>query len=152
MRFCNRCKIEKPLSGFYKDNKNRGNKLRTICIECVRIESVRRHRENPQKYLFIQAKKRAKRDNLPFDLEVSDIVIPELCPILGIKLEMNYGKGFSMQQDNSSTLDKIIPILGYVKGNVRVISWRANSLKKNGTLEEFESIVKYLRSHGDTTH
>lgn len=31
------------------------------------------------------------------------------------------------------------------KDNVRVISWRANNLKRDGSLAEFEAIAAYMR-------
>jgi hypothetical protein len=34
----------------------------------------------------MNAKARAKRMNLSFELERGDIIIPDICPVLGIKL------------------------------------------------------------------
>lgn len=87
------------------------------------------------------AKYRAKRGNYPFDITKEDIEVPESCPVLGIPLFVTDGK-FS---ENSPTIDKIIPSLGYVKGNVEVISHRANQLKQDGTIEELELILKYMK-------
>lgn len=84
------------------------------------------------------AKHRAKRDQLDFNIEVNDIKIPEFCPVLGIKLEINKG-GVG---PNSPSLDKIISNKGYVKGNVRIISHRANWLKNNSNKDELELIYK----------
>ena len=95
----------------------------------------------PEKLLHRYAKLRSKKKNIPFDIEISDVVIPTHCPILGIPLAFSrkaLGPG-------SPTLDKIIPTLGYTKGNVQVLSWKANKLKSNGTVEELELIVKYLK-------
>lgn len=39
------------------------------------------------------------------------------------------------------SIDKIIPALGYVPGNVMVISLRANTLKNNATLAELQTLV-----------
>lgn len=77
------------------------------------------------------AKGRAKKQGVPFDITVEDIVIPEKCPALGIPLNWNIGRG----KDDSPSLDKIIPNRGYVKGNVAVISARANKIKHNASLE-----------------
>jgi hypothetical protein len=46
--------------------------------------------------------------------------------------------------DNSPTLDRIIPSLGYVRGNVKVISMRANVLKHNASLDELKKLVAWL--------
>lgn len=56
------------------------------------------------------------------------------------------GKNVGIQND-SPTIDKIIPNLGYVKGNVWVISAKANRMKSNATVEELELLVKNLKTH-----
>jgi hypothetical protein len=94
----------------------------------------------PEKIMFYMAKARAKRKNIPFSIEVSDIVIPKFCPILGIELE--YGKG--KPQDSSPSLDKIIPKLGYVKGNIQVISRKANTIKTDASIEELLLFSRWI--------
>lgn len=79
-----------------------------------------------------RAKRVAKEKGLPFDLVHDAIEAPEFCPVLGLKLVYGYAKGTGCQ-DTSPSLDRIIPHLGYVIGNVRVISHRANTLKSNCT-------------------
>jgi hypothetical protein len=83
----------------------------------------------------------AKKNNLPHNLELSDIVIPMHCPVFGFELcRENKVK----PQYNSPSLDKLIPSLGYVKRNVRVISFKANWLKQNSSLEELKKIAEWL--------
>lgn len=91
-------------------------------------------RRNINKAILSAAKNRAKENNLPFNLDLSDIVVPEKCPILDIILSTDGEKL------NSPSLDRIIPLLGYTKGNVRVTSWRANWIKNNMTKEEVEKL------------
>jgi len=92
----------------------------------------------PQQSMWSLAKTRAKQKRLPFDLQISDIVIPKRCPMLGMDLVQGDGK----LHDASPTLDRTIPELGYVKGNVRVISYKANRAKNNLTLEEMKLMVQ----------
>lgn len=100
--------------------------------------------ENPEKYLWKAAKKRAKEKGLPFDITVEDIIIPDVCPILGMPIVI----GNSLdERDTSPSLDKIIPELGYIKKNIKVISFKANSLKRDGHIEDFEKILKYIREN-----
>jgi len=96
--------------------------------------------------IWKQARYRAKRENFPFDLEISDIVIPERCPLLSILLVPGKGK----MLPSSPTIDKIIPSLGYVRGNVWIVSFKANSMKSNATLEEFERVARNWRKAYDT--
>ena len=48
--------------------------------------------------------------------------------------------------DDSPSLDRIVPELGYVTSNVRVISWRANAIKRNACADEIEAVALWLRS------
>lgn len=99
--------------------------------------------------MLSQAKSRAKKEGLPFNLDSSDIPIPEVCPILGTKLNLkmpNRGDcGDSIKNFDSPSVDKIIPQLGYVKGNVWVISYRANTIKNNCTFDEIEKLYKAMK-------
>lgn len=107
-------------------------------------DQITRRINRPERRLLAIAKCRAKRQGIPFDITVEDIIIPEYCPILGIKLEQGHGNGYH-REGNIPSLDKIIPAKGYVKGNVWVISWRANKLKNDATVEELELLVSALR-------
>jgi hypothetical protein len=69
------------------------------------------------------------KHGLPFDLALDDVVIPDACPVLGMKLETHRG---AIGQ-NSPTIDRLVPSLGYVRGNVAIISNRANVLKRDRT-------------------
>ena len=126
-------KKQKPRAKIYHQ-KNRKSLL---------LKSKFQYRKNIQKNLWQNARIRAKKENIPFNIEVSDVIIPKYCPIFGIKLMVGNNK----RQDNSPSLDKIIPRLGYVKGNVKVISWKANNIKNIGTAEEHEMIAKWIRQN-----
>jgi hypothetical protein len=45
----------------------------------------------------------------------------------------------------SLAVNPLTPAKGYIKGNVRVISWRANELKGDATLEEMKAVVRYMK-------
>lgn len=89
-------------------------------------------KENPHKVLWQRAKYRATNKQLEFNLDITDIVIPEYCPLLGVKLE----PGVTNNRQTSMSLDRIDSSKGYIKGNVQVISTKANVLKNNATKEE----------------
>lgn len=98
-----------------------------------------------KKYIIRSAKRRALSQGIPFDIDYTDISIPEYCPLLGIKLNKHIGEG--KLYNDSPSLDKIIPKLGYVKGNVWIISNKANRIKSDATIEELELLVKNLKNH-----
>jgi hypothetical protein len=82
--------------------------------------------------IYHSAKARAKRLGIPFSLVVDDIKVPDTCPILGIPIKPNP----KYMKDNSPTLDRIYPDNGYVRGNVVVVSLRANRIKSDRTPDE----------------
>ncbi len=84
-------------------------------------------------------KSKSKRKGIPFSITASDLSMPTHCPILGIELQYNAGGA----ADNSPSLDRIIPNLGYVPGNVIIISSRANRIKNNATVEELRLICEF---------
>lgn len=98
--------------------------------------------------ILARIKSKAKRENIPFNLTIDDIQIPKICPVLNIPLTINKGhKGYF---DDSPSIDRIKPELGYLKGNIRIISNRANLLKNNATVKELELVLKDLRGIYDS--
>lgn len=91
--------------------------------------------------LYRNAKSRAKKSNIEFTISERDIIVPEYCPILNIKLTENIGES----GPDSYSLDRINNKLGYIPGNVHVISMRANQIKNDSTIEELEMLLNYLR-------
>lgn len=123
---------------WYLENKDKPEyKLR------IKNNTQRWQEQNPEKYIISQAKFRANKNNIPFDLEVEDITIPEVCPILGISIFFGEGS----VKPHSPSLDRINPKLGYVKGNVQIISQRANQLKGNASPEELLLLAKWIQNH-----
>ena len=130
---------------YYEANKEKkreyGRKYHEANKEKLR-EYNRKYREaNVEMGMFHSSKKRAKKRGLPFDLTIEELEVPEKCPVLGLDLKV----GSSSSRDISPSLDRIVPELGYVKGNIRVISLRANRLKSDASIEELEAILKYMK-------
>jgi len=98
-------------------------------------------RKDPRAYLLRAAKRRAKKSGREFTITLDDIVIPDVCPVLGTKLIV-LSEGYA--SPDSMSIDRIDNDKGYVPGNICVISYRANVLKKDATLSELKSLVKYL--------
>jgi hypothetical protein len=84
---------------------------------------------NPQLVMWRNAKTRARLYGCVFEIMPEDIIIPECCPVFGTPLRYKGGM-------DAPSLDKIRPELGYVRGNIAVISKRANVLKGNCTSPE----------------
>lgn len=166
---CKQCNQTKAISDFpTHQNKKRKDKsiyVLNTCKRCITDKSNERRRaiahtkeykdqaryyrkinkeRHPEKGMFVKARARARESGLEFNIERSDVVIPEYCPVLGIKLEIGQNK----KNDNSPSLDRIDNSKGYIKGNVMVISYRANSIKNSGSIEEHQKIIEYMLKHG----
>lgn len=101
-------------------------------------------KRNEEKLILGRVKSQAKIKKVPFNLKLEDIVIPECCPVLGMKLERNFGgRGNS---PSSPSVDRIVPSKGYVVGNIIIMSQQANVMKNNATLEELERFADWVKN------
>jgi hypothetical protein len=115
--------------------KKRVNDLKYQEKNRDKINSARRQWrwDNYEKEMYMQVRKRCVADSIPFNLELDDIQIPECCPYLLFPLTRIGGQG---RVWTNPSLDRIDPTKGYTKGNVEVISMRANAMKQAATKEE----------------
>jgi len=91
--------------------------------------------------LLTYARTSACLKGLEINITVEDIVIPGKCPVLGIPLFFTTGR----RTDNTPTLDRIDNSKGYIKGNVVVVSWRVNNIKRDATIDELCSMARFYR-------
>lgn len=92
--------------------------------------------------LLKSSRYRAKRGGLRHTLTLADINVPTHCPVLGLRLRPSTS---GRAAPNSPSLDRINPRRGYVPGNVIVVSWRCNELKKNASLSEMEQVCAFYQ-------
>lgn len=123
---------------FGKGTNSCGCYRREIALAKIRHTHTGRTADIQKWELLGSARWKSKKHGIPFNLDLEDIVIPEFCPLLEIRLVRGSGK----VHNQSPSLDRIDPNGGYVKGNVQVISWRANTLKRDASLEEMKLLVK----------
>jgi hypothetical protein len=96
---------------------------------------------NPFRAKVTSVRARAKALGLAFDLDEKwfEDNTPEYCPVLGIKLDQG-------DRVSTSSVDKVIPRLGYTKENCRIISLKANMLKNDASVEDLEKIIAYMKN------
>lgn len=131
---CSRCKRTLPTQEF-------SGKL---CHRC--LTSVRKLRDQPtmrRRILLSRIKTFASKHGVPFNLTLDDIIIPTHCPVLGIPLEFGKMSTSTKWRENSPSLDRIIPDNGYVRGNVIVVSYRANRIKNDATVQELIAVSRF---------
>jgi hypothetical protein len=78
---------------------------------------------------------------VPFSLSSADISIPKYCPVLGIELRVNERH----VGPDSPSIDRIIPELGYVPGNVIVVSHLANTIKSYATVDQLLRVAAFYQ-------
>lgn len=157
-RICNVCGAEKPLDDFTQDSRRPDGRTRR-CKSCSAKSANDWHKKNrdhhnkkmqdwrnkdkrqrPHRYLWAIAKRRAKEDGRAFSIVPYDLEVPEYCPVLGTKLQF----GIRSYSPNSPSVDAIRPELGYIPGNVAVISHRANTIKQNASPDELRKVADWL--------
>ena len=90
--------------------------------------------------MFHASQARSKKEGWEYNLTIEYLIelgIPETCPCLGIPLN----KEIKERSENSPALDRIDNNKGYIKGNVWIISDRANRLKNDGNADELMKIA-----------
>lgn len=173
MNICTRCKLEKEQSEF-NVNKVTKTGFHTVCKHCrkeqnsalysrnisvirekqaikrnsrtldekitMNLKNKMWHRDNVAKRLFIRAKDRARKTGLECNITEDDIIIPELCPLLNVPFIW----GTRNSKWYTYSLDRIDNSKGYVKGNVQVITYLANTMKSKATKEELLTFSKNI--------
>jgi hypothetical protein len=154
-KICTKCKIEKDISEYHKQvSRKEGHHSWCKVCKCLNNQKYK-NEERPKetskeienrtaKQKLIQhAKVRANKKGLDFDITQHDFEIPEFCPVLGIPIYI----GKEKFHDGSPTIDRVDNNKGYIQGNIKVISWRANSIKSDATISEIDKIIKYIKNN-----
>jgi hypothetical protein len=145
-KICPLCKKNLPLKEFVISKEKKSGR-HSYCKPCyaeygrmwrLKDPTLEKERQCRKKYrasrvefnMFYCARKRARKLGIPFTIVPDDIHIPTHCPVLGIKLERGIGK----VEPWSPSLDRLVPEMGYVPGNI-----------EDGSLEDLESIVKWMK-------
>ncbi len=112
-----------------------------------RKEHARQLRSGPEtwaRHILPLIRDRAKRAGVAFSITPDDVVVPERCPVFGMPFVFASGP-----HDFSPSVDRRRPALGYVPGNVVVISRRANAIKYNvETSAEVQAVADWMRGEG----
>jgi hypothetical protein len=95
---------------------------------------------NPERSILYITRGRAKKKSLEFNLSIEDIKIPEVCPVF--KTQLIYG---SKNRYNCPSIDRINNDRGYIKGNVAIISRRANEVKSDLNIASVEALLEYMK-------
>lgn len=122
--------------------------LTPLALSRKRIRTKKWKEQNPRRIwagtAYKSAKARAKKKEVPFNLTIEYVmsIMPDICPVFGT--EFKYC-GNKVSGDTSPSLDRIVPALGYVEGNVKVISVKANNIKNKYCSEDIFTVAQWLQ-------
>lgn len=160
VKICTKCKETKLITDFNKHCYAKEG-IRSTCKNCenkynmiYRIKNKIKIKKKYQEYwhaadtdkqrhaiLIIQhLKRKCRQRGIKFNLKASDIIIPNYCPALGIKLVRGNG-------NNGISVDRINPKKGYTRGNIIVVSRLANQIKSNATCEQLVKVANWMETH-----
>jgi len=162
---CKICREIKPLNAFLHAKKEKSR--RTVCKKCENLRNKMRPgyvkkrekayklrrflKKNDPKRRWVQdayanLKQRAKRNDLKITLTKEWLYenSPIYCPIFGVRLNYLANGKLGLR----ASVDRVIPNKGYTPENCQVVSFRANSIKSDATVQELQMIVKYLKKLG----
>lgn len=145
---CSCCGKRLPVKDFYNSKNTYQTKIKSssqakeVTSHCKQCIKDRMKKVSFEKYLWTSAKARSKRNGLDFDIEIEDVFVPQYCPVLGLELKRN-DKGIL---PNSATLDRVDNSKGYIKGNIQVISYLANTMKNQATQEQLLLFADWVKS------
>lgn len=118
-------------------------KYREANADKIKAKNRRCYEKSPETWILSNIKRRCREEGLPCNITVEDIVPPEFCPVLGLRLERNHNGREAGPAPNSPSVDRIIPERGYVKGNVIVVSHMANAIKQNATPFDIRRVADF---------
>lgn len=117
-------------------------KCRACNAAYMRSYLSKMRQDHPDKALLERARKRARRRGIRYSLRRSDITMPTTCPVLGLTIVAG-----GTRASTSPSLDRIDPRQGYLPGNVRVISDKANRLKGHRDLHDIQRLSQFGAVH-----
>lgn len=132
---CRYCKEYKTTDNFHKQTSKSVFGIQANCKECrskkrrADLVKLENGSEKFKRKVFLNIKRRAKLLNIEFSITENDIIVPKICPYLGIELT------YDGDRNTSPSVDKIDNSKGYVKGNIQVISTLANMMKRDASIQ-----------------
>jgi hypothetical protein len=106
--------------------------------------------ENQQRHTALEVRYRAKNKGIPCDFDyLVSMKCPRLCPVFLTSIAFTRGRGH-LPRENTASFDQIIPGKGYIRGNVQIISLKANMAKSNLTPAQLLLFSKWVLAQAGT--
>lgn len=142
---CRVCAETKEICEFNK-NSHMKSGYENECKKCKSIRFLKygTNAENRKRWLLQRIRTKCDSIGIEFNLTIEDLVIPDVCPVLGLKLKFGADRAYGNNAtDDSPSVDRIDPTKGYTKDNIVIVSWRANRIKGNASFDELKKISNF---------
>jgi len=144
---CKKCNRERAKK-YHEDNKDKilakWREERNNATKEQKLKKSIKHKEwywkNIKQRILWRTADRAKRTGIEFNITIDDIIIPEICPLL----EVPFIRGGKHDKWYTYSLDRIDNSKGYVKGNIQVITYLANTMKSQASKKELLTFAKNI--------
>jgi hypothetical protein len=144
---CSVCNNYLPVNNFRKIKRKNWEGLYPQCKNCEKLKMKNRYIKNPISQMLSNAKIRAKKKNVPFNINAEYLkkIFPldNKCPILNVEFQTGYINNNKKNKDFSPSLDRIIPEKGYVEGNLLIVCDIVNRIKSNSSVEMIKKVLNY---------
>ena len=167
-KICSGCKQQLPLNLFSKDKYQKSG-YRCKCKGCSSMEfkaysstdnykerlarqveqNKKLKQEDPIKRwardAYYNTRQRATKLGLTFNLTKEWLITnaPSHCPLLDIELVYNADKSV----ENTASVDRKDSAQGYTIENCKIISFKANRIKSNASIDEITLLVKNMKDY-----
>jgi len=144
------CKVCKQCGKDFKGARN----SKYCSLNCLQMKQYEANMLRPEwrlSKLVAMAKNRAKEKDLPFDID-ADYMYKlwkenyGRCSISNIPLELGRSEKGKVHP-YAPSIDRIVPSLGYTKGNVRIICYQANVAISEFGLKQLEEFMELYRQN-----
>lgn len=145
LKKCQSCCEIKEKSEFPVRN-DRSGRLRPYCKVCASDIAKARYKYHRESSPFVhkctRARSRSSSLGIPFNLtpEYLESIWTGVCPVFKHPISLTGDR----KNEFTAELDRFIPELGYVKGNVHFLSRRANRLKNNVSSKELQQLLEWM--------
>lgn len=142
--YCKSCRYSHTKSRLKIRNEKRKRRMKTDpeYRENQLKQKRKSFKKNIEQTILARTRYRAQLKGYDFNLAKEDIIIPEYCPILGVKIII----GDKTNYEYSPSIDRIDNSKGYIKGNIQIISKKANSMKNSATFEELLKFASWIQN------
>lgn len=114
------------------------------------VTDLRKKRPDDQRYrMWVSSRNRSHQSGMEHTIHLTDIPLPKYCCYLGVELLYYLANETGADyQWNLASLDRIDSSRGYVPGNIQVISFLANKMKQDATIEQLLAFAEgVIRTH-----